>query len=179
MWYPYLSVFIVSSLLLYVSTYDESCPGTFCETLSEVLNYAAEYSAPKMKYPRKQTSNSNTSRAMNDNKDILSIWMTMDALRVVGPLWDARKQSKHCLKRTLRQANAFTPNHLYSEGMLTSSANVRKAFDVVCNDSLSRKLFHMVDHHRWNFIYQNLKSSVQVKLDGLLGNSFDIQYRSH
>jgi len=54
------------------------------------------------------------------------------------------------------------------------TVDVRKAFDVVRQDSLCHKLYHLVDSHSWKVIRQNLHTIARVKLRDSLGEPFDV-----
>ena len=52
--------------------------------------------------------------------------------------------------------------------------DVRKAFDVVCQDSLLRKLHSITDSNSWAFMESNLQTSARVRLQHRYGDSFPV-----
>ena len=54
------------------------------------------------------------------------------------------------------------------------SIDVRKAFDVVRQDSLCRKLYNQVDSHSWRFLKENLHTLAHVRSNGMLGDPFEV-----
>ena len=73
----------------------------------------------------------------------------------------------------LAVSEAIANAHDRREALYLLTCDVRKAFDVVRQDSLTRKLFNHVDSHSWKFVIQNLATLAHVKLTGTLGDSFN------
>jgi hypothetical protein len=116
---------MVNDLLPAFTVHDERCTQAYCESISEVLSYASEQSAPRLKAPnRKQRWNGETSRAMAANKKALEKWRIAGRPRD-GVLWDNRKESKWKLRQALRQANAEKRNQLFTEVMTASSRDTK------------------------------------------------------
>ena len=115
---------LIQKLLPSFSDLDGVCPQPYNETLTEVLLFASESSAPRLKAPKKQSWNGEVSRAMAINKAALQQW-NKDGCPHQGPQWDARKDTKRRLQSALRQANAEKRHCLYREVMTASTRDNR------------------------------------------------------
>ena len=72
----------------------------------------------------------------------------------------------------LAVTEAIAEAHDTKSPLYVLALDVRKAFDVVNQDSLCRKLNNHLDSQSWKFVQQNLKTEARVKLQGNLGVPF-------
>ena len=119
---------IVHDLLPVMDVNDTICPDEYCETLKDVLLYAARHSMPRpSSRSHKQTWDGNVSRAMAANKTALREWHE-GGKPLYGSLYDHKKQTKKTLRQALRQANAKNRMKIYEDITVAAATKDPKLF---------------------------------------------------
>ena len=74
----------------------------------------------------------------------------------------------------LAVTEAILDAHDTKSPLYVVTIDIRKAFDVVRQDSLGRKLYNQVDSHSWRFLKENLHTLAHVRSNGMLGDPFEV-----
>ena len=116
---------IILDLLPVFNLLDHQCPEAYCETLNDVLLFAASKSMPNpIRRSLKQAWDGDVSRAMAANKAALMSWRNAGR-PISGDTWMERKTTKKILRQALRQANAKSKVRLYEDIADASPRNSR------------------------------------------------------